>query len=352
MKNFHTKRIFLLSYFLIFLFSPHLVFAGPEEEKNLLKVYYSEPIGAGEKVYHLTACEKTRAYAPLRCSKALINSNTLYTKQCQDSKGKVMEGTLIKGCIKENPEYYGDDESLGYLKVDVASFDVGKCKDTPSQQGFVYAPEWLIVGSSTDLSKSFSASDVLGTVLSEGDPGSTIIDKISKGGAAGPLFRATRCVSWDVIAEGENKNKREPQGKLQGLVEKFYNKVSQKGQALIDAGCNNDNSSQDIPGLDRSLPYNSIESLSCSIKERISGKTGSDILGTYVSAIYRWAAGIVGIVSVLIMVFSGIQISMAGGDSAKIDTAKNRIMQSLIGLAILFLSGLILYTINPSFFTG
>jgi threonine/homoserine/homoserine lactone efflux protein len=68
--------------------------------------------------------------------------------------------------------------------------------------------------------------------------------------------------------------------------------------------------------------------------------------------LYRWAVSIVGIIAVLLMVFSGIQISTAGGDTGKIDEAKNRIMQSLIAIAILFLSGLILYTINPGFFTG
>lgn len=47
---------------------------------------------------------------------------------------------------------------------------------------------------------------------------------------------------------------------------------------------------------------------------------------------------------------SGIQISMAGGDSGVVDTAKERIQQSLIALALLFLSGIILYAINPFYF--
>ena len=62
------------------------------------------------------------------------------------------------------------------------------------------------------------------------------------------------------------------------------------------------------------------------------------------------AAGVVGIIAVLIIVISGIQISMDQGGGESVTSAKNRIMQSLAGLVILFLSALILYTINPTFF--
>lgn len=80
-------------------------------------------------------------------------------------------------------------------------------------------------------------------------------------------------------------------------------------------------------------------------------KSGIDLLFTYIGIIYRWAAGIIGIISVFYMVFGGIQIATAGEDSQKIETAKEKITQSLAGLVLLFLSALILYTINPNFFT-
>jgi type IV secretory pathway VirB2 component (pilin) len=57
------------------------------------------------------------------------------------------------------------------------------------------------------------------------------------------------------------------------------------------------------------------------------------------------------VIAVLIIVISGIQISAAGGDQTTVTNAKNRIVQSLGGLVILFLSAIILYTINPTFFT-
>ncbi len=78
---------------------------------------------------------------------------------------------------------------------------------------------------------------------------------------------------------------------------------------------------------------------------------GQDLLFSYVGTIYRWSAGTIGIVTVLYLVVGGIQIAAAGGDSSRIEKAKERIMQSIAGLVLLFLSALILYTINPNFFT-
>jgi len=87
------------------------------------------------------------------------------------------------------------------------------------------------------------------------------------------------------------------------------------------------------------------QSYTCQRVQVLKADSGVNLLNQYVGLIYLWAAGTIGIVAVLTMVISGVQIMVAGGDSAK-----NRIVQSLVGLVILFLSGLILYTINPTFF--
>lgn len=92
------------------------------------------------------------------------------------------------------------------------------------------------------------------------------------------------------------------------------------------------------------------DKFSCQRIQVLQANSGSDLIYKYVRMIYLWAAGTIGIVAVFTMVYSGIGISAAGGDSGKIDNFKQRIMQSLIGLVVLFLSGLILYTINPTFF--
>ena len=94
------------------------------------------------------------------------------------------------------------------------------------------------------------------------------------------------------------------------------------------------------------------ETVSCRKVQVISGTSGVGLLSNYIGKVYRWAAAIVGMVAVVVIIISGIQIATAGGDTGKIDEAKKRIFQSLAGVAILFLSALILYTINPNFFTG
>jgi hypothetical protein len=88
----------------------------------------------------------------------------------------------------------------------------------------------------------------------------------------------------------------------------------------------------------------------CALVQIIIGQSGTAILKTYVAILYRWAAGLVGIVAVLVIVISGIQISTDQGSGEGVGAAKTRIIQALSGLVILFLSGLILYTINPTFF--
>jgi len=88
----------------------------------------------------------------------------------------------------------------------------------------------------------------------------------------------------------------------------------------------------------------------CSLVQILKGTSGSGLIKTYIAIIYRWAAGVVGIVAVLVIVLSGIQISLDQGGGESVSASKTRIMQSLAALAVLFLSALILYTINPTFF--
>ncbi len=89
----------------------------------------------------------------------------------------------------------------------------------------------------------------------------------------------------------------------------------------------------------------------CIEVQLLLSNSGTIVIYTYINTIYRWAATIVGLISVMVIIFSGIQIATSGGESEVLSTAKGRIIKSLSGLAVLFLSGLILYTINPTFFT-
>lgn len=89
---------------------------------------------------------------------------------------------------------------------------------------------------------------------------------------------------------------------------------------------------------------------SCKPVQVYLSKGGTSLIIGYISSIYKWAASLVGIIAVTVIIISGVQISIAGGDTQAIDTAKGRIIKSISGIVILFLSGLILYTINPTFF--
>jgi len=90
----------------------------------------------------------------------------------------------------------------------------------------------------------------------------------------------------------------------------------------------------------------------CQRVQVIFAQSGASLLYSYIGLIYKWAAGTIGIVSVLYLVYGGILIATAGDNAGQVDKAKEKIFQSISGLILLFLSAVILYTINPNFFTA
>ena len=92
------------------------------------------------------------------------------------------------------------------------------------------------------------------------------------------------------------------------------------------------------------------------VQEIYSGDAGNQtgvfnaILKSYVAPFFQFLVGIVAGISVLMVIVGGIQIMMAGGDSGGSGEGKERIQQALIGLVLVILSSLILYTVNPNFF--
>ncbi|MFH1284037.1 MAG: pilin [Candidatus Peregrinibacteria bacterium] len=89
----------------------------------------------------------------------------------------------------------------------------------------------------------------------------------------------------------------------------------------------------------------------CDPVQVILSRGGTSLIYGYIGSIYKWGASVAGIIAVLVIIISGIQISAAGGEAQAIDDAKKRIIKSIGGIVVLLLSGLILYTINPTFFT-
>ncbi len=82
----------------------------------------------------------------------------------------------------------------------------------------------------------------------------------------------------------------------------------------------------------------------------VQGKNGIEMFSSYIGTVYRYAASIIGIIAVLIMVISGIQIIAGGASSESVTEAKKRIFLAFSSLILLFMIGLLLKTINPGFF--
>lgn len=82
----------------------------------------------------------------------------------------------------------------------------------------------------------------------------------------------------------------------------------------------------------------------------IVGDTGYDVAAYYISMAYKYGASIIGIFCVFVIIASGIQISMGGANSEMVNQGKERILQALLSLILLFSSALILKTVNPGFF--
>jgi hypothetical protein len=89
----------------------------------------------------------------------------------------------------------------------------------------------------------------------------------------------------------------------------------------------------------------------CEIVQIYVAPVGTSLLYSYVGQIYRYVAFIGSLIAVFIIIIAGVMWTSAGGNSETVSNAKAMMTRSLVGLAVLFLSALILYTINPNFFT-
>jgi hypothetical protein len=80
-------------------------------------------------------------------------------------------------------------------------------------------------------------------------------------------------------------------------------------------------------------------------------KTGRHVrmnfIGEYISAMYRWLIGVAVVFAVVMIIVSGIQYMLSGGSKQGITKLRENITNSLMGLALLLGSYMILYTINP-----
>lgn len=74
-------------------------------------------------------------------------------------------------------------------------------------------------------------------------------------------------------------------------------------------------------------------------------------IAEYISAVYNYVLGIVGIVAVIMIAVGGVIWLTAGGSPDRVKTAKDYISGAIIGLFLALGSYVILYTINPALLT-
>lgn len=87
----------------------------------------------------------------------------------------------------------------------------------------------------------------------------------------------------------------------------------------------------------------------CNQRQWLIAQSGIGLLKLFTKQIYTFAAGAIGSIALGTIIFYGIKISVSGV-SGDISDAKNKILGAIAGIVLLFLSSLILYTINPDFF--
>lgn len=75
------------------------------------------------------------------------------------------------------------------------------------------------------------------------------------------------------------------------------------------------------------------------------------IMQEYVGKVFVFGAGLVSVIAVLWIIVGGYEIMFAGAGSSDVSAGKEKITKAILGLVLIFLSALILHTINPGFFT-
>lgn len=79
-----------------------------------------------------------------------------------------------------------------------------------------------------------------------------------------------------------------------------------------------------------------------------SGTMTSDLLSKYIIAIYNYGLAIAGILATIVLMGGGVLWLVSGGESGKINQAKELITGSITGAIILVAAWMILNTVNPN----
>jgi hypothetical protein len=75
------------------------------------------------------------------------------------------------------------------------------------------------------------------------------------------------------------------------------------------------------------------------------------LLYNYIGVVYKFLSGIIVAFVILVSIIGGIEMTTSGGDQEKFKKGRERIQKALVGMVLWFLASLVLYTINPTFFS-
>ncbi len=75
------------------------------------------------------------------------------------------------------------------------------------------------------------------------------------------------------------------------------------------------------------------------------------LLYSYLGVVYNYLSGLILALVIFVTIFGGVEMITSNGNSEQFGKGKDRIVKALIGMAVWFLASVILYTINPTFFT-
>jgi len=96
------------------------------------------------------------------------------------------------------------------------------------------------------------------------------------------------------------------------------------------------------------------------IVDQVSGRagyqTGTGIandafLNTLIGELIAYVLGFVGLIFLILIIYSGIQWMTAGGNEEKVENSKKMIIQAGIGLALILFSYIIVYWVITFFYT-
>jgi len=119
------------------------------------------------------------------------------------------------------------------------------------------------------------------------------------------------------------------------------------GQEVIGNVCQTINKTPSKTGdLTTYTPQVDIPNSTFIAGQTITIKDNTSLLADYIIAIFKYAIGIIGIISAIVLMFAGLRWLTAGGNSTAIGEAKTFIASSLTGLILTLCSFLFLSTIN------